>query len=184
MLSRSQRYHHARNVRPGKSQSGARMEMPVLDTSDDDGTVDFLLLSDAEVLKSPTLAKVNSGHQTAVIVLFVVRRPPSPSVFIEMWTAQHVPIQGCETRQRSREIAESATIQPRPPGCSHPTALVLRRDQNVTITPATVTNVLLRIPFQSVMRRPPLWDRNGHCDRRKGVAQHLSCSLLKRVLCT
>lgn len=96
----------------------------------------------------------NSGHQTAVIVLFAVCRPPSPSVSVEMWTAQHVPVQRRETRQRSREIAESATIQPRPPG-SHPTALVLRRDQNVTITPATVTNVL-RIPFQSVMRRPPV----------------------------
>ena len=97
----------------------------------------------------------NSGHQTAVIVLFAVRRPPSPSVSIEMWTAQHVPVQGREMRQRSREIAESATIQPQPPG-SHPTALVLRRDQNVTITPATVTNALLRIPFQSVMHRPPV----------------------------
>lgn len=71
---------------PGMSDLGSHspvqeMEMPVLDTSDDDGTADFLLLSDAEVLKSPTLAKVNSGHQTAVIVLFAVRRPPSPSQF-------------------------------------------------------------------------------------------------------
>lgn len=93
----------------------------------------------------------NSGHKTAVIVLFAVCRLPSPSVSIETWTAQHVPVQGRETRQRS----ESATIRPQPLG-SHPTALVLRRDQNITMTSTTVTTPPLRIPFQSVMRRLPV----------------------------